>query len=176
MSAPGTLALEAVQYLNRRGDHVAFEADVRALLAQREHLLAEVDRLSAHVPSVDHRCTCGCGPGVGHGHHEPHCGEPNIGALKHIERGVDALLAQRNDARMAAHINAETIVGLQQALATTETCLRALLEALTEAEGNAERFLLPPSPDCRDCTANTSPKNITCARHQAHLLLNGRRP
>lgn len=90
-------------------------------------------------------------------------------------------------------LNAETLAGMQAALRAAESelaqlkrsswyldckaaeaALAALLADLREAEGDAERTLLPFSPDCRACTRGVSPNDVPCARHRAEALLRGK--
>lgn len=126
----------------------------------------------------DERCTC------------PFCGNPAKSVHYDGESGPPACCGEvvatqmASDAKTAAILNAETIVGMQDALRKSEEreadlrrTLRDLLAEIEDAEGNTDgEYLVPPSPDCRDCTADTSPKNITCARHRAHYLVHGVRP
>ena len=81
----------------------------------------------------------------------------------------------------AASLNAETIVGMQQALRDEEArvakahqAIRDLLKSLEDSENDAERFLIQPDPGCRVCTVGVTPDRYhtgPCARHRAEAMV-----
>ena len=87
-----------------------------------------------------------------------------------------------DDAAAVARLNAETLAGMQDALRKSEAreamlvgALKGLLLEIGRVEGDAERFILPPSPHCPACTHGVSQaiaaqdrtSQKVCPRHAA---------
>lgn len=92
----------------------------------------------------------------------------------------ESYIAARAALAATAGTIAVTVAGLQAHARKAEAdaarlaaALRALLADLSEAESNAERFLIPSDPGCRDCTQGVpaAPNTGPCPRHAAERLL-----